>query len=198
MPYSDIARAVGRALAPAGFDLVQPLSVRWYNEAVDAAYPLRGELRLQDAVGGPERPAGGTPASGQSWVEARLLYTLGAALGDSVRLGERDFDMSALVAYEPDRGGNFFQIAPRVMIALDDVAATGLVTEASRVRHRLLIAGDITAIEDFAAWAKPRLPANAGLVDAREARPEFESAVDRASRFLHLAALTTLLRAATR
>jgi len=36
-------------------------------KAVDDAYPLRGELRLQDAVGGPERPAGGTPASGQSW-----------------------------------------------------------------------------------------------------------------------------------
>ena len=162
-------------------------------KAVDDAYPLRGELRLQDSVGGPERPTGGTPGSGRTWVEARLLYVLGATLGDSVRLGERDFDLSALVAYEPDRGGNFFQIAPRVMIALDDVAATGLVTEASRVRHRLLIAGDITAIEDFSAWAKPRLPANAGLVDAREARPEFESAVDRASRFLHLAALTTLL-----
>jgi len=162
-------------------------------KAVDDAYPLRGELRLQDAVGGPERPADGTPPSGRSWVEARLLYALGAALGDSVQLGEREFDMSRLIAYEPDRGGNFFQIAPRVMIALDDVAATGLVTEASRVRHRLLVAGDIAVIEDFAAWADPRLPANAGLVDAREARPEFESAVDRASRFLHLAALTTLL-----
>ena len=72
-------------------------------------------------------------------------------------------------------------------------AATGLVTEASRVRHRLLLAGEIAAIDDFAAWAKSRLPANAGLIDAREARPEFETAVERASRFLHLAALTTLL-----
>ncbi len=162
-------------------------------KAVDDAYPLRGELRLQDAAGGSERPADGTPASGRAWIEERLLYVLGAELGASVRLGERDFDMSTLIAYEPDRGGNFFQIAPRVMIAMDDVAATGLVTEASRVRHRLLVAGDIAAIDDFSAWAKARLPANAGLVDAREARPEFESAVDRASRFLHLAALTTLL-----
>ena len=162
-------------------------------KAVDAAYPLRGELRLEDSAGGPERPADGTPTTGRAWVEARLLSVLGASLGDSVQLGERHFTMDGLIAYEPDRGGNFFQIAPRVMIAMDDVAATGLVTEASRVRHRLLLSGDIKAVEDFAAWAKPRLPANAGLVDARDARPEFESAVDRASRFLHLAALTTLL-----
>lgn len=162
-------------------------------KAVDGDYPLRGELRLTDSSAGPERPSDGTPEPGQAWIEARLLYTLGGTLGDSVRLGEQQFDMKALIAYEPDRGGNFFQIAPRVMIAMGDVAATGLVTEASRVRHRLLVAGDIAGIEDFAAWAKPRLPANAGLIDAREARPEFESAVDRASRFLHLAALTTLL-----
>jgi len=162
-------------------------------KAVDAAYPLRGELRLKDRFSGPERPAEATPNPGQAWVEARLLSVLGASLGDSVQLGEQRFTLEALVAYEPDRGGNFFQIAPRVMIAMDDVAATGLVTEASRVRHRLLLSGDIAAIEDFAAWVKPRLPANAGLVDARDARPEFESAVDRASRFLHLAALTTLL-----
>ncbi|MGB5831538.1 MAG: FtsX-like permease family protein [Thiohalocapsa sp.] len=164
-------------------------------KAVDPSYPLRGELRLQDGtgIGGEERPAAGTPESGQAWVEPRLLYALGTHLGDAVRLGEQDFEMDQLIAYEPDRGGNFFQIAPRVMIAIGDVASTGLVTDASRVRHRLLVAGDITSIEDFAAWAKPRLSPNAGLIDAREARPEFETAVDRASRFLRLAALTTLL-----
>ncbi|MGD8206614.1 MAG: ABC transporter permease, partial [Thiohalocapsa sp.] len=128
-----------------------------------------------------------------AWVESRLLYALGVARGALVRLGEHDFRIAETIAYEPDRGGSFFQIAPRVMISLADVPATGLVTEASRVRHRLLIAGDIAAIEAFAAWVEPRLPANADLIDAREARPEFASAVDRASRFLHLAALTTLL-----
>jgi putative ABC transport system permease protein len=162
-------------------------------KAVDGAYPLRGELRVQAAADSPEQTADGVPDALATWVEPRLLYVLGANPGDSLQLGEQRFRMTRLIAYEPDRGGNFFQIAPRVMIGLDSVAATGLVTEASRVRHRLLLAGEIAAIDDFAAWAKSRLPANAGLIDAREARPEFETAVERASRFLHLAALTTLL-----
>jgi putative ABC transport system permease protein len=162
-------------------------------KAVSDTYPLRGNLRLGGSADDPEHPATGVPASGIAWVESRLLYALGVARGALVRLGEHDFRIAETIAYEPDRGGSFFQIAPRVMISLADVPATGLVTEASRVRHRLLIAGDIAAIEAFAAWVEPRLPANADLIDAREARPEFASAVDRASRFLHLAALTTLL-----
>jgi putative ABC transport system permease protein len=162
-------------------------------KAVDDAYPLRGEMRLKADLDAAEMPAAGPPAPGTAWVEPRLLYVLDAAPGTGIDLGEARFSAERLIAYEPDRGGNFFQIAPRVMIRLDDVPATGLVTEASRVRHRLLLAGDVDAVAAYAEWAKPLLPAAAGLVDAREARPEFESAVDRASRFLHLAALTTLL-----
>jgi putative ABC transport system permease protein len=162
-------------------------------KAVDDAYPLRGRMRLKADLDAAEAPADGPPAPRTAWVEPRLLYVLGADVGAGIDLGELRFEANRLIAYEPDRGGNFFQIAPRVMIRLDEVPATGLVTEASRVRHRLLLAGDAGAIADYAEWAGPLLPASAGLIDAREARPEFESAVDRASRFLHLAALTTLL-----
>ena len=162
-------------------------------KAVDSAYPLRGTLRVERQLAGAEEPVAQGPAPGEAWVEPRLLHVLGASVGDDLTLGNSTLPMTRILAYEPDRGGNFFQIAPRVMIALDAVDATGLVTPASRVRHRLLIAGDLPAIDAFAAWAEPKLPPNAGLIDAREARPEFETAVDRAGRFLHLAALTTLL-----
>lgn len=162
-------------------------------KAVDDAYPLRGEMRLKADLDAAEEPAGTPPPPLAAWVEPRLLYVLGADVGAGIDLGEARFTAEKLIAYEPDRGGNFFQIAPRVMIRLDDVPATGLVTDASRVRHRLLLAGPREAIADYAEWAEPLLPAAAGLIDAREARPEFAAAVDRASRFLHLAALTTLL-----
>ena len=162
-------------------------------KAVDDAYPLRGQIRLKTDLDAAEQPAGGPPGQGTAWVEPRLLYVLGADVGAGIDLGEARFSADRLIAYEPDRGGNFFQIAPRVMIRLDDVPATGLVTEASRVRHRLLLAGPRDALTDYADWAEPQLPAGAGLIDAREARPAFATAVDRASRFLHLAALTTLL-----
>ena len=162
-------------------------------KAVDRGYPLRGTLRVQRELAGSEAPVEQGPAAGEAWVEPRLLHVLGADVGQALTLGDSELPMTRIIAYEPDRGGNFFQIAPRVMLAMDSVEATGLVTPASRVRHRLLIAGELTAIEAFATWAESRLPPNADLIDAREARPEFETAVDRAGRFLHLAALTTLL-----
>jgi len=162
-------------------------------KAVDRGYPLRGTLRVQRELAGAEAPVEQGPAAGEAWVEPRLLHVLGADVGQALTLGDSELPMTRIIAYEPDRGGNFFQIAPRVMIAMDSVEATGLVTPASRVRHRLLVAGELTAIEAFSTWAESRLPPNADLIDAREARPEFESAVDRAGRFLHLAALTTLL-----
>ena len=162
-------------------------------KAVDDTYPLRGAMRLKADIDAPEEPAAGPPAQRDAWVEPRLLYALGADVGDGIELGNTRFRAAKLIVYEPDRGGNFFQIAPRVMIRLDDLPATGLVTDASRVRYRLLLAGAPEAVAEYAAWAEPLLPPGAGLIDAREARPEFASAVERASRFLHLAALTTLL-----
>jgi len=162
-------------------------------KAVGDGYPLRGELRVQGALNAAEQPIGQGPEPGVAWIEPRLLHVLGAAIGDELALGESELAMTRIIAYEPDRGGSFFQVAPRVMIALDAVDATGLVTAASRVRHRLLVAGELAAIDAFAGWAETRLPPDAQLIDAREARPEFETAVDRAGRFLHLAALTTLL-----
>jgi putative ABC transport system permease protein len=185
--------AIARTLTFSSVVLAGETSQLVQVKAVDDAYPLRGEMRLKTDMDAPEQAADGPPPPRTAWVEPRLLYVLGAEVGAGIDLGEVRFNADKLIAYEPDRGGNFFQIAPRVMIRLDDVPATGLVTEASRVRHRLLLGGPPEAVAEYADWAEPKLPAYAGLIDAREARPEFESAVDRASRFLHLAALTTLL-----
>ena len=162
-------------------------------KAADAAYPLRGRLRVRDGLEGPERPVEAGPKPGEIWLESRLLRLLDAEVGDSVGLGDTRLRIGSILSFEPDRGGNLFQLAPRVLMNAADLPATGLVGEASRVRHRLLAAGDARAVDTFSQWLAPRLPANLELIDGRTARPEFESAVDRASRFLHLATLVTLL-----
>jgi putative ABC transport system permease protein len=195
--YQDQAAALGLVSArtlefpsvvmgEAGPQLVQVKSA-------DAAYPLRGRLRVRDGFEAPERAVEGGPAAGEIWVESRLLRLLDAEIGDAVGLGDTRLRIGAILSFEPDRGGNLFQLAPRVLMNAADLPATGLVGEASRVRHRLLVAGSIPAVDAYSDWLRSRLPANLELIDGRNARPEFESAVDRASRFLHLATLVTLL-----
>jgi len=162
-------------------------------KAVAAPYPLRGRLRVQDGFTNPERIVEQGPPPGEVWVEARLLRLLEAPLGSEVGLGETRLRIGAILSYEPDRGGSLFQLAPRLLMNAADLPATGLVSPASRVKHRLLLAGEPAAVDTYTGWLKPRLPVNFNLVDGRTARPEFESALDRASRFLHLATLVTLL-----
>jgi putative ABC transport system permease protein len=162
-------------------------------KAVDSAYPLRGQMRVRRDLGGAQEQSQTGPPRGEVWVEPRLLHLLAATPGDSLGLGEAKLRIGRLIAYEPDRGGNLFQLAPRAMIHVGDIPATGLVTPASRVRYRLLVAGDVATLESFKRQVKAEPPPNIRLVDAGEARPAFSSAVERASRFLHLATLVTLL-----
>jgi putative ABC transport system permease protein len=162
-------------------------------KAVDASYPLRGSVRLKSSLEAPEQIVSGGPPHGEIWVEARLLYLLKTKVGDTLSLGNERFRITGMIAYEPDRGGNLFQLAPRVLIGMADLAATGLVTPASRVHYRLLTAGALSAVDALKRFVARSAPPNLRVTDARDARPEFASAADRAARFLHLATLATVL-----
>ncbi|MEN8179958.1 MAG: FtsX-like permease family protein [Pseudomonadota bacterium] len=162
-------------------------------KAVDDTYPLRGQLLLRSDRDSPVTVAHSVPATGKVWIAPRLLVLLDLQPGDSISLGESRFSIEQLVEMEPDQGGNLFQLAPRVMLNLQEIPATGLVTAASRVNHRLLLAGPPESIALFRAWSEPRLPDSARILSISDARPEFRNALERGSRFLALAALVTVL-----
>lgn len=162
-------------------------------KAVEAGYPLRGQLRVQAGVDAPESVATGIPAAGELWVESRLLHLLDRGIGAPLALGASTFALGAVLAHEPDAGATLFNLAPRVLMNQADLEATTLLGEASRATYRLLIAGEPDALAGFRRWLEPRLTPGVELRDAASARPEFATAVERATRFLHLASLTTLL-----
>ena len=96
-------------------------------KAVSAGYPLRGQLRVAQQVNGPDAPATGVPPRGAMWADAQLVQELGTGIGTRAELGESTFTVERAITLEPDRGANFVNLAPRVMIRLDDLAATDLV-----------------------------------------------------------------------
>jgi putative ABC transport system permease protein len=164
-------------------------------KAVTTGYPLRGRLRLAARLMGEEFPAQGIPSPGEAWVEPRVLQQLGVAIGDKIRLGERDFIASRVLSYEPDRGGDLFQLAPRVLLNAADLPSTGLITPASRVRYRLLVAGPEAAITAYRRQLAQQLDPGERLQDVHNARPELRTALDTARQFLGLAAVTAVLLA---
>lgn len=166
----------------------QPVLVQ--VKAVDAAYPLRGRLQVDT----PQGPATAAPPSGGAWLEGRLRDRVRATLGETrLQLGEIDLAASGLLIDEPDRGGNLFQLSPRLMISFDDVERSGLLGPASRVEHRLLIAGDSAQVAAMRSWLRERLPAGSDLESLDDAQPAMRTAIERAERFLGLAALCASL-----
>ena len=166
-------------------------------KAVSSGYPLRGALRVADGPGQADSPATGTPAAGEAWVDAQLLPVLGVAVGEAVRLGERSFTVSKVITLEPDRGANFINFAPRVLIPLEDVPATRLVQPASRVSWRLLVAGEAMPLARFEALVRSREGGQGDRIETVEnGRPELGATLDRAEQFLSLVALLTALIAA--
>ena len=137
----------------------------------------------------PDAPARSGPARGAVWLDERLTSALGVAPGGRVRLGRSEFTVAAVLTLEPERSANFFNLAPRLMMHGDDVAATGLVQIGSRIRYYLYAAGKRERVAAFEAWARARLQQGQRVDNLESGRPEVRAAVERAQRFLGLAAL---------
>ncbi|WP_240031968.1 ABC transporter permease [Pseudomethylobacillus aquaticus] len=164
-------------------------------KAVSDSFPLRGELTIAAAPATSGIAARSVPQPGSVWLEPRLAGLLALAVGDHVQLGESKLRVAALLQQEPSRGGDMFSYAPRLMMNLADVEATGLVQYGSRVRYQLLLAAGSGPLADYKAWAEARLGDGEKLMDVSTARPEMRSALDKSSQFLGLAAMVAVLLA---
>jgi len=161
--------------------------------AVDAAYPLRGAVRIAPrpfAVGMP-RPA--QPPPGAIYVEPSLLPLLSASVGDQVQIGEAHFRIAGVVAEEPGQLGGVFGLAPRVFMRADEVGRTGVLQPGSRVTYLYQFAGDPGQLAAFGAALKPRLDSTQRLIGSREGVETLRGAFANADRYIQLTALISLL-----
>ena len=167
-------------------------------EAVEAGYPLRGRIEIDDGRGthsprpsfeGRER----IPERGTVWADGRLMRRLDLNTGEEVDIGSQHFIVAARIVKDVGQSLGFASFAPRVMMNGADVAATGLVQEGSRVAYRMMFAGDAAKLAVFRKALSP--DSNERLEDVTDARPEIRMALQRAAHFLGLAALTTAMLA---
>ena len=143
----------------------------------------------------PQAGEGSVPARGTVWVDGRLLRRLDVRVGDEVGIGTQRFTVAARIVRDIDRAVGFYSFAPRVLMNGDDLAATGLLQEGSRITYRLLVAGEMRQVEALHDELKPKLSNGEKLESVRDARPEIRTALERAEHFLGLAALTAAILA---
>ncbi|WP_434516378.1 ABC transporter permease [Dechloromonas sp. ARDL1] len=165
-------------------------------KAVTSSYPLRGSLGriLHGEESSRETRQG--PEAGTVWLDERLASALDVRAGDLLRLGSATLPVAAILTREPDRGVNFFSLAPRLMMHLDDIGTTGLVQFGARIRYTLMLAGDERDVAAYREWLDGQLARGERVEDAGNARPEIRSILDRSERFLGLATLLTVILSA--
>jgi putative ABC transport system permease protein len=164
--------------------------------AVTADYPLRGHMRIADAPFGVARATDRVPKVGEVWIDARIIAQLKVSLGSELRIGAGSFRVTQVLDYRPDQGTGFVNLAPAALLNYADIGATQLIQPGSRVTYAALFAGVPTAVGEFRDYLQAHKGAGERLREVDESSRQLNSAIDRASRFLNLASLASVLLAA--
>jgi putative ABC transport system permease protein len=180
---SETVRMRAMAIAPSGDSLLGEL------KAVDAAYPLYGEVKLASG------PAKAAPTPGSIWVGSDLASRLGLKPGDKLRFGEASFAIADMLVEEPDRLGEGFTLGPVAIIGIADLAATQLIQPGSmfeaKYRLRLPAAASLDAVKDRIEAAQ----GDAGweITDRSNGAPGTRRFIERMGQFLALVGLSALV-----
>jgi len=162
-------------------------------KAVDPQeYPFYGTAELEPAMS-LEQALGVDSTAVSAVVAEEFLIRLNAHVGQTLRLGGRDFRIAAVLKQEPDRIMAGAGMGPRVMISQAALARTGLLAPGSRASQRLLI--KLPATADPVAMRKQveaALP-DAQVMDFREGNPALSQGLDNATAILSLICLVAMV-----
>ena len=163
-------------------------------KAVDPAYPLYGTVVLAPAesLGAALDRRGGSFGAA---VDRAVLDRLGLALGDNLKIGEATLQLRATVEREPDAVAGGLEFGPRVIIAAEALAETGLTRPGALVTYHYRL--QLAPGTDLASWAErarsafPEAGWQIRTFDA--ASPGLQRLIDRLALFLTLVGLSALL-----
>jgi putative ABC transport system permease protein len=167
-------------------------------KAVDGLYPLFGDF-LSETASGPNADLQTLVAkrAGRygAVVDENLLIRLGLKLGDLLDIGEESYQIRGTVSWEPDRASRGFTLGPRVVVALDSLAATKLVQPGSLIyyHYRLETAPGQRGDAWIAALNEAFPQAGWRIRSTKNAAPGLNHFIDRVTLFMTLVGLTSLL-----
>jgi len=158
-------------------------------KAVDPSeYPYYGSAELEPAMSLQQALDGDSAV-----VAEEFLIRLKAQVGQTLRLGGRNFRIAAVLKQEPDRITAGAGMGPRVMISRAALERTGLLAPGSRASERLLMklpsTVDQVAMRKVVEGALP----DAQVMDFREGNPALSQGLDNSTAILSLICLVAMV-----
>lgn len=186
---SKVATVRGMALTRDNTALVEV-------KAVDGAYPLYGTFEIEggmplaDAIATKDGVAGAA-------ADPLLLGRLGIGLGDTVKLGNTQVQIRALIKSEPDRLSDTLVLGPRLMISPATLDATGIVQPGSLVTYRYRVKlpdADLATAKAVEKEAEVKFPDAGWRIRTRNnAAAGVDGFVERLGYFMTLVGLASLI-----
>src|ERR1700733_10349882 len=167
-------------------------------KAVDAAYPVLGQLSLEPTIPVADLFAEHDGAFGAA-ADQTLLTRLDLKLGDRVNVGSATFQIRSLDNGEPDKLAGGLGFGPRFLVSEAGLRATQLIQPGSLVRwnYRVKLPNDVNSDRNTARLVddtRQALPQAGWEVRSRDnASPQLERTISRFTQFLTLVGLAALL-----
>lgn len=170
-------------------------------KAVDDLYPLYGEFATSPQIDIADLSEPISFAGEEAWPVATqqiLLDRLGLELGDAIRIGNATFRIDTLIDVEPDALSDGIGFAPRVILSLAALEASGLDQPGSLIEHVYKIRmgdnatnADISNASERANEEHPQ--AGWSFRSRNNAAPALSANIERFAQFLTLVGLTALV-----
>ncbi|MBN9602844.1 MAG: FtsX-like permease family protein [Afipia felis] len=165
-------------------------------KAVDERHPMLGELTLDPPMLPADIFAQRDGVYGAA-VDPVLLARLNLKVGDTVSVGQTNFQIRSSLTAEPDKLLGGISIGPRFLISLDALDATGLLQPGALVRwtYRVKLPNPSeAAVTQLTERARQQFPqAGWEIRNSLNASPQLERNVSRFTQFLTLVGLAALL-----
>lgn len=159
--------------------------------AIEANYPLYGAVQLESRGEVDAQLHRELAGARGLWSDPELLAQLRARPGDELSLGSQRFRLLAVIGRDAGRQGGNFSMAPRLYLALPQLASTGLAAFGSRVEHQRLyrLSGGRDADAVAAAMRAASGDPGVRVQSHREATRDLTRAYTQVTRYLSLAAV---------
>ncbi|CAM4381559.1 hypothetical protein F901_00100 [Acinetobacter dispersus] len=135
-------------------------------KAVDANFPLRGQLVIQPKAQGIQ--------PGEVWLSQRAMDLLHAKMGEPLAIADGQFKVTGIIERDSNQETGFSGFSPTVIIHQADIAKTNAVQVGSRIEYRLLLAGEPEPIKAYKKIFKQSQKDEQGIDQAADQQLEGE------------------------
>lgn len=154
-------------------------------KAIDDAFPLRGELRINPQT----KPL----RAGEIWLSTRVFELLQVKQGDHIFIADGEFIVRGEITHDSNQETGFSGFSPTVIIHQQDVARTNAIQAGSRIDYRLLMSGSPEQLKQYKVQNAQLVEEPLKLRAASEGNSRLMRPIQNLETYMQLANLLTLL-----